>query len=129
MEESKQPIPLGSAELDHIRNSIRESQGWMKFLGILGIVAGALQALTIVGILVAWIPIWIGVLLFQAGNKGSDYVDRLMPADLVDYHLKLKNYFTILGIMAIVFLGLAVLGIIIGIIAAAAGALFFANLF
>lgn len=129
MEETKQPTPLGTAELDQVRNSIKDSQGWMKFLGILSIVGGALQALTIVGILIAWLPIWIGVILFQAGSKGSDYVDRLLPADLVEYHLKLKNYFTILGIMAIVFLGLVVLGIIVAIIAAAAGALFFTNFF
>ena len=38
---------------------------WMKLAAVLMIIAGALQALTIIGILWAWVPIWMGVLLFR----------------------------------------------------------------
>ncbi len=48
-----------------------QSKGWLKFLGVLSIIGGVLSALTIVGILVAWLPIWMGVLLFQAGSQAD----------------------------------------------------------
>jgi hypothetical protein len=46
-----------------------QAKGWLKFLGILSIIGGVFQALTIVGIIYAWIPIWSGVLLHQAGSN------------------------------------------------------------
>ncbi len=47
---------------------LASGRGWIKFLGILSIVSGALGALSIIGILWAWLPIWLGVLLFQAAS-------------------------------------------------------------
>ena len=41
---------------------------WMKFLGVLMIIYGVLIAFTIVGIIICWLPIWIGVLLFQSAS-------------------------------------------------------------
>ena len=41
-----------------------EARGWMKFLGIVMVIAGIFTAITIVGIIIAWLPIWLGVLLF-----------------------------------------------------------------
>jgi hypothetical protein len=43
--------------------------GWLTFLGVLTIIYGALMVLTIWGIIIAWLPIWIGVLLLQAGGR------------------------------------------------------------
>jgi hypothetical protein len=43
--------------------------GWLKFLGILNIVAGVIYCCTIFGAVFGWIPIWIGVLLNNAGNS------------------------------------------------------------
>lgn len=40
-----------------------QSKRWLKFLGVLSIIGGVLSALTIVGIFVASLPIWIGAKL------------------------------------------------------------------
>lgn len=114
------PAPVASG-LDatttgQIRSHIKETKGWMKLLGILSIIGGALQALTIVGIVVAWLPIWLGIILTQAAGKGNDFVERGNPADLVEYHSKVKTYFTILGILAIIALVGAGISLIIGLI-------------
>ena len=45
------------------------SKGWIKFLGILMIIYGVIAAMTIVGIIFAWLPIWLGVLLNQTANR------------------------------------------------------------
>lgn len=112
---------LDATTTEQLRSNIKETKGWMKLLGILSIIGGALQALTIVGIVIAWLPIWIGVLLTQAASRGDEFVTKASPADLVEYHAKLKTIFTILGIVAIIALvGLGV-ALIIGLIVLIAG--------
>jgi hypothetical protein len=117
------PVMQSSTDpLQKIRYNIEKTQGWLKFLGILSIIGGALQALSIVGIIVAWLPIWLGIILNQAGSKGKDFADRGNIEDLVEYNDKLKTLFTIYGILAIIALIAGVLGGIVMIILAITGA-------
>jgi hypothetical protein len=88
-------------------------KGWMKFMGIMNIIAGALNALSLVGILWAWIPIWVGVILVGAGSKADEFAQRGDAASLEAMTGKLKSYFTISGILMIVSMGL---GLIAGIV-------------
>jgi hypothetical protein len=107
---------LDANATEQIRAHLRDTKGWLKFLGILSIIGGALQAITIVGIVMAWLPIWIGVLMTQAASKADEFVTKASPADLVEYHAKLKTIFTISGIVAIIGLIAAGIGLIIGLI-------------
>lgn len=79
-----------------------QSKGWLKFLGVLSIIGGVLSALTIVGILVAWLPIWMGVLLFQAGSQADNLLLTKDPGRLVAMMNKLRVYFVIQGILALI---------------------------
>lgn len=79
-----------------------QSKGWLKFLGVLSIIGGVLSALTIVGILVAWLPIWMGVLLFQAGSQADNLLLTKDAGRLVAMMSKLRVYFVIQGILAII---------------------------
>lgn len=85
------------------------ARGWIKFVGIMFIIQGAFTALTIVGIIVAWLPIWIGVLLLQS----STALERAYVADdaaaLKESLEKLKTYFIIQGVMYLVFMVIMVL--------------------
>ncbi len=69
---SDQYASLGQATASHSINDLIQplasGKGWMKFVGIMFIIQGAITALTIVGILIAWLPIWIGVLLVQSAG-------------------------------------------------------------
>jgi len=93
--------------------SATKSKGWMKFLGIIMIISGALTAISVVGILWAWIYIWLGILLLQAGNKATELLASKSPENLVEYQNKLSSFFQITGILTIVALGLAVIALII----------------
>ena len=84
--------------------------GWLKFLGIMSIIYGALTALTIVGILIAWLPIWLGVLLFQAGNQITEARISRNYFHLVEMMRKFKMYFMIQGILLVISLILGVIG-------------------
>ncbi len=115
-------IPSSTDPMQKIRYSIEKTQGWLKFLGILSIIGGAVQAITLVGIIIAWLPIWLGIIMTQAGSKGKDYAEKGTIEDLVEYNDKLRNYFTIYGILAIIGLIAGVLGGIVMIILAITGA-------
>ncbi len=91
---------------DHILQRAREiamnTAGWLKFLGIVNIVAGGLTAITIVGIVIAWLPIWIGILLFQAGSRAAELGVTGDPEKLIQMLQKLKTYFIIQGILLLI---------------------------
>jgi hypothetical protein len=84
------------------RKNAKGMTGWMKFMGIMSIIGGCLQALTIFGLVIAWLPIWMGVVLTKAGSKAGEYADKGDFASLEGMTGQLKTYFTISGIMIIV---------------------------
>ncbi|NVJ62280.1 MAG: DUF5362 domain-containing protein [Gammaproteobacteria bacterium] len=97
------------------------AKGWMKLVGVMMIIYGAFTAITIIGIVVAWLPIWMGVLLFQSASA----VDRAYNADdaaaLAESLNKIKTYFTIMGVLTLIGLILMGLVIFLGGIAAITG--------
>lgn len=89
-----------------------QSKGWLKFLGILMIINGIITALTIVGILIAWLPIWMGVLLFQAGSRADTAALTKDSSQLVPMMDKLRVYFMIQGVLILIVLAALVIGLI-----------------
>ena len=98
-----------SASDAQARKNAKSMAGWMKFMGIMTIVGGCLQVLTIFGIVIAWLPIWMGVVLTKAGSKAGEYADKGDFTSLEGVTGQLKTYFTISGIMMIVSFALAVI--------------------
>ena len=104
---------LGQATANHsvqdLSQPLASGKGWMKFVGIMFIIQGAVTALTIVGIVIAWLPIWTGVLLMQASNA----IERAqMSGDssaLKESLARLRTYFIIQGVLYLVGIVVAVL--------------------
>lgn len=84
--------------------------GWLKFLGVVNIIMGIFVALSIVGIIIAWLPIWLGVLLFQAGNQITEARISRNFYHLVTMMQKFKMYFMIQGILLLISLIFGVIG-------------------
>jgi hypothetical protein len=84
-----------------LQNSALKMTGWLKFVGIVTIVSGALAALSVIGIVFAWIPIWLGVLLMQAAARAENARISENPQELVQMFEKLRLYFLINGVMII----------------------------
>jgi len=84
---------------------IYQARGWLKFLGVLSIIGGVGLVLSIVGILIAWLPIWMGVLMFQAGSSidsAGRFGDRfafLRSLDSLKTYFKLQGVLMLIGIM------------------------------
>ncbi len=98
--------------LSQVQQTAGSMSAWLKFLGVLSIVSGALSVLSIVGIIFAWIPIWMGVLLFQAGDRARQTALGNDASQLLSMMQKLRLYFVISGIVTIVVLTFSVLAIV-----------------
>jgi hypothetical protein len=99
---------------DWIRRLVQpaqESRSWLKFLGVASIVIGGLSALTIVGLIYAWLYIWIGVLLWQAGDRAGWAYAQQSPFLLEQYLGKLRTIIVILGVVSAIHLVMTVLAI------------------
>ncbi len=94
-----------------------EARTWMRFLGAVAILYGGLLALTVIGLIVAWLPIWIGTLLFQAAGAAERAQENADQECLIRSLGKLRLCFAVLG-------ALALLGILVAslfLVAAIAG--------
>ncbi|TBR40451.1 MULTISPECIES: DUF5362 domain-containing protein [Dyella] len=113
---SDQYASLGEARNNHsitdLSQPLASGTGWMKFVGIMSIIQGALTALTIVGILFAWLPIWIGVLVMQSAGAVERASQTGDAAALKEGLSKLRTYFVIQGVLWLVMFGIFALYII-----------------
>ena len=79
-----------------------KARGWLKLLGVLSIIGGVGQALSIVGIIFAWLPIWMGILMFRAGSdidQAAKFGDRFAFLRSQD---SLKTLFVLMGVLALI---------------------------
>lgn len=98
-----------------IARPLYEARGWMKFLAVLALLMGAMYAITIIGLVFAWLPIWMGVLLWQAADRVERAVDAGDPQAATDSLAKLKTMFTIQGVLALIGVGVFVLVLVVAI--------------
>ncbi len=92
-----------------ISEPLYRAKGWIKLAGILLIVQGVFSILSIWGILICWLPIWMGVILMSASNELETAYATEDEAALTTSMGKLGTYFKIFGIFAIVMAILAAL--------------------
>ncbi len=88
---------------------IYEAKGWMKLLGVVLILNGVVAVFTLVGILICWLPIWLGILLFKSASLIETAQVSGEKTMLLESLRKIRTYFTINGIlMLIVLIGMGV---------------------
>jgi hypothetical protein len=95
---------------------IYQARGWLKLVGILSIIGGALQALSVVGILFCWLPIWMGILMLQAGSSidaAAQLGDRFAFLRSLN---SLKTYFVIQGVLTLIGILVFVLSICVAFV-------------
>jgi hypothetical protein len=90
------------------------AKGWLKLLGVMKCIYGVATAITIIGLIVAWLPIWIGVLLFQTAGTIEKAHDAEDETAFLASMGKLKTYFTIMGVLTLVGLVFGVIGFFFG---------------
>ena len=114
-------------DLRTITLPLYEAKRWIKFLGGVLFALGVAYALTIVGLVVAWLLLWLGVLLWQAGAE----LDRAFPAApggaeaeevlLAMAFVKLRRFFVVAGIATLVYLVVMAVGAVAMLVLALLG--------
>jgi len=79
-----------------------ESRLWIHLFAGCLIVYGALITVTGVGILIAWVPMWIGILLLLFSRTIRTAYEKNNEQALMRSLKRLKTIFTILGLSSIV---------------------------
>lgn len=104
-----------NTDLRNVIEPLHRGKFWMQLLGIVSILYGVLMAITIVGLIVAWIPIWAGVVLMQAAGASSRAYENGDALEMRQAMAKLKTYFTIFGVLMLIGIVLTVVSMIFGI--------------
>lgn len=66
-----QATPIGDPVVSRVISPLDAAAGWMKLIGTVSIIYGVLTALSIVGLIIAWLPIWMGVLTRKAATQAQ----------------------------------------------------------
>lgn len=96
------PAPQDTRSIQELSFPIYQARGWLKFLGVLSIIGGVIQAISIVGIIIAWLPIWMGILMFQAGSSidsAGQFGDKFAFLRSLG---NLKTYFVLQGVLTVI---------------------------
>jgi hypothetical protein len=102
------PLPKDGPDaiiLKGIKQTASEMSTWLKFLGVISIIYGALTFFTIIGLLY----IWLGILLFQAGSSASNAQFGGSQTELVTMVQKLKTFFMVSAILVIISLAFMII--------------------
>jgi hypothetical protein len=99
-------------QIKRIAEPLYKVKGWMMFAGVLSIIQGILSALSVWGIIIAWIPIWLGVLLCSASNYIGTAFGSNSEKDAQKAFEKLGTYFKIYGIFMIAMIVLGIIAVV-----------------
>lgn len=105
------PPPPAGDWITRLIQPVQESRSWLRFMGFVSIAIGGLSALTIVGLIVAWLYIWIGILLWQAGDRAGWAYAQKSAFMLEQYLGKLRSVIVILGVVTAIHVVMTVLAI------------------
>ena len=104
--------------LREVGSPIYQGRNWIKFLGVMSIIQGVVMVFTLVGIIIAWLPIWMGVILYQSATKMEQAYATGDKGGFYESMGKLKLYFMIQGIMALIGIVFAIFALSIGMLGA-----------
>ncbi len=104
-----------SSAVKRLIEPLYQAKGWIKFAGIMSIISGALSVLSIGGIIVAWLPIWMGIVLMSSSKFIEKAYINDQERDMLTSLDKLRLYFKIFGIVLIVMLVIGIIGVIAAI--------------
>ena len=91
------------------------ARGWMKFVGIMLIITGVFYAISIVGLLFAWVPIWLGILISGASSRMDAAYKSGDKYSFIEAQTKLGTYFTVFGVLMLIGLVLTILVFVVAL--------------
>jgi len=90
--------------IQEITLPLYQARGWMRFLAVMFMLQGGAMILTVVGIIICWIPIWLGVLLLKAASLTETAYISGDKMQLVGSLGRIKTFFIINGVLLLAML-------------------------
>lgn len=112
--------PGNSPAVSNVMRPLSDAAGWMKLLGTLSIIQGVLIGLTIIGLVIAWLPIWMGILLNRAADQARAAHATGDEGHAVTATTSLQTIFKVYGVILLIALiayGVALLLFVVLLIA------------
>ena len=100
-----------ASQVQRVAEPLYRAKGWMKFMGVLTIIYGGLLVLSLSGIIIAWLPIWLGIVLCSASSKIGLAFETDNENELNASLKNLATYFRVSGIAALVIIIIAVIAL------------------
>ncbi|MCL1593613.1 MAG: DUF5362 domain-containing protein [Actinomycetia bacterium] len=118
-----QQPPVNSPSVSNVMRPLHDAAGWMKLIGTLSIIYGVITALTIIGLIIAWLPIWLGILLRGAAVEAQAAYTTGDETAAVTATSKLQTIFKVQGIIILIGLIMWALMFVLILVAAIGGSL------
>ena len=97
-------------ESSELLKPLVNNRKWLNIIGVFAIGAGILYIVSVVGILVCWIPIWLGVLLFQISSNLEKFE---ISGDEANATMSLEKLVLFFKFVAIVLIASLVISLIV----------------
>ena len=85
------------------------ASSWLKLLGVVNIVIGVIYCITIIGLIIGWLPLWIGITLNRASNSLKAGYEQSNCHEIREGMSSLALVFKIIGVIVIIYLVLLAL--------------------
>ena len=95
-----------------------EAKGWIKLLGGTLVALGILYALSILGLPIAWLFLWLGILLWQAAGQIDSAFSQGPEIPLSVAFQKLRRFFMIASAGLLVYAILVTVALVLWVVAA-----------
>jgi hypothetical protein len=96
-------------------NALVDHRGWIRLCGIVSIIFGVLFILGIWTIVIAWLPIWMGICLLNSATALAPDGTFEMRQEAAR---KLSLFFKLMGIFCLIYVGLIALVVVLYIVMA-----------
>ena len=100
-------------EIRVLLGSLIENSFWLKIVGVFSILIGVFYCLTIVGLVIGWLPIWLGVLLWSSAKRLDAVKEFDEPKDAVESIEKISLFFKICGVVTLIYGVFLVIGLFV----------------
>jgi len=100
---------VGDPLVQELSWPLYRARGWLQFLGVMSILSGVLTALTLFGLIIAWLPIWMGALMFQSAERIDSARRSGSRADFVKATDRLRLVIMIQGVTTLASIALSVI--------------------
>ena len=94
-----------------------EAKGWIKLLGGALVALGILYALSIFGLPIAWLFLWLGVLLLRAARQIDGAFSQGQDIPLSVAFQKLRRFFMIASVGMLVYVILVAVVLVVWVVA------------